>query len=232
MFIADSLKPDSLSGFNEQLHFDFHLATVEEAFSTRADFDIYEAAVIESDVVTPATLDLIRVIKSQNSRMPILIYVHSLHKCHELQVIEQGANHYLLKEDSNLTLFTYLEMIRCRISDFNSVSAIHRFTETAEFNSLTRELTIASKTWRLRSTESFLLHTLSNNMGQILSKERLIYLLWGKASLNKGTELKKYICYLRAKLKDDAELRLEFKQGGYVLYTTTEGVASQQTSCH
>ena len=228
LYIFASLKPDSMSGLNEQLHLDFHLTSVEDACSNRADFDIYEAAVIESDVVTPATLDLIKEIRRQNHRIPILIYVHSLNKCHELQVIEQGANHYLLKEDSNLTLFTYLEMIRVIIREFNSESAIHRLTETTEFNSLTHELTISSQTWKLRSTEAFLLHNLSNNKGHILSKERLIYLLWGKARLNKEPELKKYICYLRAKLKNDPGLRLEFKHDGYVLYSTTEGMAFQR----
>ena len=179
LYISNSLQPECLLRNELQKKYDFHPVTYSDALSLNIDFDIYEVAVIDSDIVTPTTIEIIQKIRETNCHIPIIVYIHVHITDHEEQVIRNGANHYLVKTESDNILFTYLEMIQDRIHEFNNEFAIHRLTESTVFNSLTRELKISSKTWRLRDTEAFLLHNLSNNQGHILSKEKLIYLLLG-----------------------------------------------------
>ena len=59
------------------------------------------------------------------------------------------------------------------------------------------------------------------NYQVVSGKCYLIHGIWGKADINKESELKKYASRVRINLKTDPTLKIEFRDDGYILMSVT-----------
>ena len=166
-------------------------------------------------------LEITLLVREHDQQTPILVYTTHGEPAKEVAVLDAGADEFINKERPPEVLIAYMKRVREKIKKYMNIPHLYRLSDHTTYNSITRELTIDGTTTQLKTIDGRFLQLLCAKNHEVSSKSYLIHGIWGKADINKEPELKKYASRVRANLKTDPSLKIEFRDDGYILMSVS-----------
>lgn len=166
-------------------------------------------------------LEITRLVREHDQQTPILVYTTHGEPAKEVAVLDAGADEFINKERPPEVLIAYMKRVREKIKKYMNIPHLYRLSDHTTYNSITRELIIDGITTQLKTIDGRFLQLLCAKNHEVSSKSYLIHGIWGKADINKESELKKYASRVRINLKTDPTLKIEFRDDGYILMSVT-----------
>lgn len=166
-------------------------------------------------------LEITRLVREHDQQTPILVYTTHGEPAKEVAVLDAGADEFINKERPPEVLIAYMKRVREKIKKYMNIPHLYRLSDHTTYNSITRELIIDGITTQLKTIDGRFLQLLCAKNHEVSSKSYLIHGMWGKADINKESELKKYASRVRTNLKTDPTLKIEFRDEGYILMSVS-----------
>ena len=166
-------------------------------------------------------LEITRLVREHDQQTPILVYTTHGEPAKEVAVLDAGADEFINKERPPEVLIAYMKRVREKIKKYLNIPHVYRLSDHTTYNSITRELIIDGITTQLKTIDGRFLQLLCAKNHEVSGKSYLIHGIWGKADINKESELKKYASRVRINLKTDPTLKIEFRDDGYILMSVT-----------
>jgi DNA-binding response OmpR family regulator len=159
--------------------------------------------VVLLDVVMPEvdgwkTLELIRDV----SDVPVIMLTSRDSELERVRGLRGGADDYIGKPFSPAELSARIEAVLRRSGE--KVDAKELYDDgTVAIDFAARAVTVRGELVPLTPLEFRLLAALTEHVGQVLSRQQLIDLVWGRSYESSGDPVKIYIGYLRKKIEED-----------------------------
>lgn len=159
--------------------------------------------VVLLDVVMPEldgwkTLELIRDV----SDVPVIMLTSRDSELERVRGLRSGADDYVGKPFSQAELAARIEAVLRRSGE--TVDAKEVYDDgTVYIDFAARSVTVRGENVSLTPLEFRLLSALTEHVGQVLSRQQLIDLVWGSAYESSGDPVKIYIGYLRKKIEEE-----------------------------
>ena len=166
-------------------------------------------------------LEITRLVREHDQQTPILVYTTHGEPAKEVAVLDAGADEFINKERPPEVLIAYMKRVREKIKKYMNIPHLYRLSDHTTYNSITQELIIDGITTQLKTIDGRFLQLLCAKNHEVSSKSYLIHGIWGKADINKESELKKYASRVRTNLKTDPTLKIEFRDEGYILMSVS-----------
>lgn len=166
-------------------------------------------------------LEITRLVREHDQQTPILVYTTHGEPAKEVAVLDAGADEFINKERPPEVLIAYMKRVREKIKKYMNIPHLYRLSDHTTYNSITRELIIDGITTQLKTIDGRFLQLLCAKNHEVSSKSYLIHGIWGKADINKESELKKYASRVRTNLKTDPTLKIEFRDEGYIFMSVS-----------
>ena len=166
-------------------------------------------------------LEITRLVREHDQQTPILVYTTHGEPAKEVAVLDAGADEFINKERPPEVLIAYMKRVREKIKKYMNIPHLYRLSDHTTYNSITRELIIDGITTQLKTIDGRFLQLLCAKNHEVSGKSYLIHGIWGKADINKESELKKYASRVRTNLKTDPTLKIEFRDEGYILMSVS-----------
>lgn len=166
-------------------------------------------------------LEITRLVREHDQQTPILVYTTHGEPAKEVAVLDAGADEFINKERPPEVLIAYMKRVREKIKKYMNILHLYRLSDHTTYNSITRELIIDGITTQLKTIDGRFLQLLCAKNHEVSGKSYLIHGIWGKADINKESELKKYASRVRTNLKTDPTLKIEFRDEGYILMSVS-----------
>lgn len=166
-------------------------------------------------------LEITRLVREHDQQTPILVYTTHGEPAKEVAVLDVGADEFINKERPPEVLIAYMKRVREKIKKYMNIPHLYRLSDHTTYNSITRELIIDGITTQLKTIDGRFLQLLCAKNHEVSGKSYLIHGIWGKADINKESELKKYASRVRTNLKTDPTLKIEFRDEGYILMSVS-----------
>lgn len=167
-------------------------------------------------------LEVTRLVRERDKGTHIIVYTSHGEAKNEVALIDAGADEFFSKDKDPEVLAIHLNRLRDRILNKQYVAYIYQLSPDTTFNCVNRILTIREDREQLPYVDGRLLKLLCAKKNDIADKPYLIEGIWGNADIGKESELKKYVSRVRAYLKKDPSLQIEYREGGYILFSTSE----------
>ena len=166
-------------------------------------------------------LEITRLVREHDQQTPILVYTTHGEPAKEVAVLDAGADEFINKERPPEVLIAYMKRVREKIKKYMNIPHLYRLSDHTTYNSITRQLIIDGITTQLKTIDGRFLQLLCAKNHEVSGKSYLIHGIWGKADINKESELKKYASRVRTNLKTDPTLKIEFRDEGYILMSVS-----------
>lgn len=166
-------------------------------------------------------LEITRLVREHDQQTPILVYTTHGEPAKEVAVLDAGADEFINKERPPEVLIAYMKRVREKIKKYMNIPHLYRLSDHTTYNSITRELIIDGITTQLKTIDGRFLQLLCAKNHEVSGKSYLIHGIWGKADINKESELKKYASRVRTNLKTDPTLKIGFRDEGYILMSVS-----------
>lgn len=166
-------------------------------------------------------LEITRLVREHDQQTPILVYTTHGEPAKEVAVLDAGADEFINKERPPEVLIAYMKRVREKIKKCMNIPHLYRLSYHTTYNRITRELIIDGITTQLKTIDGRFLQLLCAKNHEVSGKSYLIHGIWGKADINKESELKKYASRVRTNLKTDPTLKIEFRDEGYILMSVS-----------
>lgn len=166
-------------------------------------------------------LEITRLVREHDQQTPILVYTTHGEPAKEVAVLDAGADEFINKERPPEVLIAYMKRVREKIKKYMNIPHLYRLSDHTTYNSITRELIIDGITTQLKTIDGRFLQLLCAKNHEVSGKSYIIHGIWGKADINKESELKKYASRVRTNLKTDPTLKIEFRDEGYILMSVS-----------
>lgn len=166
-------------------------------------------------------LEITRLVREHDQQTLILVYTTHGEPAKEVAVLDAGADEFINKERPPEVLIAYMKRVREKIKKYMNIPHLYRLSDHTTYNSITRELIIDGITTQLKTIDGRFLQLLCAKNHEVSGKSYLIHGIWGKADINKESELKKYASRVRTNLKTDPTLKIEFRDEGYILMSVS-----------
>lgn len=166
-------------------------------------------------------LEITRLVREHDQQTPILVYTTHGEPAKEVAVLDAGADEFINKERPPEVLIAYMKRVREKIKKYMNIPHLYRLSDHTTYNSITRELIIDGITTQLKTIDGRFLQLLCAKNHEVSGKSYLIHGIWGKADINKESELKKYASRVRTNLKTDPTMKIEFRDEGYILMSVS-----------
>ena len=177
---------------------------------------------LDLDMLGKDGLEITRLVREHDQQTPILVYTTHGEPAKEVAVLDAGADEFINKERPPEVLIAYMKRVREKIKKYMNIPHLYRLSDHTTYNSITRELIIDGITTQLKTIDGRFLQLLCAKNHEVSGKSYLIHGIWGKADINKESELKKYASRVRTNLKTDPTLKIEFRDEGYILMSVSD----------
>jgi DNA-binding response OmpR family regulator len=159
--------------------------------------------VVLLDVVMPEldgwkTLELIRDV----SDVPVIMLTSRDSELERVRGLRSGADDYMGKPFSPAELSARIEAVLRRSGEKTEAKEVYD-DGTVSIDYAARAVSIRGESVSLTPLEFRLLSVLTEHTGQVLSRQQLIDLVWGRAYESSGDPVKIYVGYLRKKIEED-----------------------------
>lgn len=155
---------------------------------------------------------VLRELRERRQSLPVLIMTAHPRQRNVVECLDGGADDYLVKPVHFAEL---LARVRARLRATDGETATELSAGDLKLDLLTRRVTIAGEEIRLTAREFTLLETFLRHPDQVLSREQLVYHVWGHDVDPNSNVVNTYVAILRGKIGNG---RIETMRGmGYRL---------------
>lgn len=164
-------------------------------------------------------IELVEMVRRVDQDTPVVLYTSFATPGNEVAALNKGANDFVSKTTHPDVLVARLKRIYDRICCYPRQPYVYQLSATTVYNSVTRDLCIAGKTVTMKPLDGMLLTLLCAKCNEIGGQDYLLEGLWGRASVGKESEVKKYILHVRKILSPDTTIEIHsVGRGAYCLY--------------
>ncbi|BAY29342.1 winged helix family two component transcriptional regulator [Nostoc carneum NIES-2107] len=219
LLVEDEVK---LARFIElELNYDgYQVSTAFDGFTAITALQKLHPDLVILDLILPGVSgwEICRRLRSTDEQVPIIVLTTKEEASDRIEVLDAGANDYVVKPFSREELLFKVNTQLCKIKK-PEVTEILKF-EDISLNRRTREVYRGQRLLDLTDPEFNLLEYLLIHPRQIITRDRIIEDVWGKYFSGDANIIELYIRYLRLKLEANNEKRvLQTVHGiGYVLH--------------
>ncbi|MCB0704922.1 MAG: response regulator transcription factor [Saprospiraceae bacterium] len=149
-------------------------------------------------------------LRKLKEQIPIIFLTGELEKEQRIRGLKLGADDYVTKPFSMEELFLRVQNILRRV-DFREEKTVNRELfrlGNFEFDPTSRELKLATKTFKLTAIESQLLRLLCLHENEVLERELALKRIWGDDDFIRGRSLNVYVSKLRQYLILDPRIEI------------------------
>lgn len=202
---------------------DFKVETVANGTKAWKVYQEWKPDILLLDLDMPGKdgLEVTRMVREHDRQTPIIIYTSHGEPAKEVAILDAGADGFINKDRSPEVLIAHMKRIGEKIKECMNIPHLYELSGHTTYNAINRELTIDGTTVQLPKNDGRLLQLLCVKNHEVADKAYLVEGIWGKASINKEPELKKYASRVRTALKADPTLRIQSENGGYVLMSVS-----------
>jgi DNA-binding response OmpR family regulator len=136
------------------------------------------------------------------TEVPVIMLTGRDTELERVRGLRGGADDYIGKPFSPSELVARVEAVLRRAQIDNQIKDIYDDGEIA-IDYTAREVKVRGEPVALTPLEFRLLTTLTEHVGQVLSRDQLLEHVWGDAFARGGDEVKLYVRYLRLKIERD-----------------------------
>lgn len=197
--------------FLELQHEGFEVLVSDDGRKALDDFEKFSPDAILLDVMLPSLsgLEVLRRIR-KNSSVPVILVTARGETYDKVNGLDAGADDYLSKPFAIEELLARLRAVLRRSSIKNEDSKNENKNSSGIYKAGNLTLNTESMEVRkdgnlieLSKTEYLLLKTLISNKDTVLSRSKIIDLVWGKEHFIDENSVDVYVRYLRNKIGDD-----------------------------
>ena len=182
-----------------------------------AESGIYDLIILDRMLPGKEGLEVLKEIRKKGIRTPVLLLTSRNSIKDRVDGLDSGADDYLSKPFSKEELLARLRALSRRQTDIIKSEDIK--ISSMIFHPNKGEFECEGETVKLIMKESQLLELLLRNKNQVITKDQILYKLWGFASEVEVNNVEVYISYLRKKLNTvNCNIVIETVRGmGYCL---------------
>lgn len=171
--------------------------------------------ILDRFLVGEAGVSFCRRLRSQGSRVYIILLVSQETLEERLACLEAGADDYFLKPYNSQS---FLKLIRFYLQPLETIPEQLRFGDLV-LDLVTRRLSYKNKNIELTMKEFELLRYLMIHPKEVLSRDQILENVWGDEFQGESNVIEVYIRYLRLKMEAGGQKRLihTVRGVGYVL---------------
>lgn len=199
-----------------------HFTNAEEVIENwyNLEFDICLLDIMLGDM---DGFGLARFIKQQNDEIPIIFLSAKDQINDKIQGLKIGADDYLSKPFSTIELDLRIQaIIKRAINKKNIDDNQHTIIKIGDFIYVENELKLKynNKVFKLTKKENQLINYFFRNPNQLIKREELLKLIWGKIDHNNSRSMDVYINKVRKILSCDPDINIANYHGiGFKLET-------------
>jgi two-component system copper resistance phosphate regulon response regulator CusR len=173
----------------------------------QADLETYDVCVF--DVMLPSLdgFELTRRLRAAGKTVPILMLTARDAVRDRVAGLDAGADDYLVKPFAPEELLARVRALGRRTAAVGGPADILRVADL-ELNVRTREATRAGRRVELTAKEFLLLEALMRHAGHVMTRSRLLDIVWNYDVLTDSNVVEMYIHYLRNKIDRDFDQKL------------------------
>jgi len=174
-----------------------------------AETGIYGVIILDRNLPSVEGVEVLKHLRKQNISTPIILLTAKDTVSNRIEGLDAGADDYLIKPFSKDELLARVRALSRRSENLQTSDTLCVASLCLDMRSC--EVSIGANKVKLTTTEAQLLELLMRNQGQVLTKEQILYRIWG---FNKEVEIKNvelYIFYLRKKI--------DLEKGGVTINT-------------
>ena len=165
----------------------------------------FDAILLDAQLPDDSSLNLVRLLRSETCRVPILILSQSDLLTDKVTILDAGADDYLTKPFASEELYARMRAIMRR-SDL-SLSAKLKLHDL-EMDLYSQRVTRADRIISLTRREFALLEYLLRNQGRVLSRAAICEHVWSMPLESQSNIVDAYIKLLRKKIDQDFSVTL------------------------
>ena len=140
----------------------------------------------------------------ETSQVPIIIATAIGDESAKIQMLQAGADDYVVKPYSLPELHARINAVLRRATAYRAHQDIPEFTkDDLRIDYLSHEVTVSGKDVELTSTEFNLLKELATHAGEVLTHRALLHAVWGAEYGEEREYVRVFVNRLRQKLGDD-----------------------------
>jgi DNA-binding response OmpR family regulator len=134
--------------------------------------------------------------------VPVIMLTSRDSELERVRGLRSGADDYVGKPFSPAELSARIEAVLRRTGEKTVAKELYD-DGTVCIDFAARSVTVRAETVSLTPLEFRLLAALTEHTGEVLSRQQLIELVWGRSYESSGDPVKIYIGYLRKKIEED-----------------------------
>ena len=147
-------------------------------------------------------LDLLRSIRAQNERVPIVVLSSRGDEAAKVQALDIGADDYVTKPFGTDELVARIRAVLRRQADVSAGEPVIR-TGDLEIDLARRSVTVGGRVVKLTPTEYELLRYLALHAGKPVTHTTLLRQVWGEYAVGDKYNTRYVVAQIRKKLGDD-----------------------------
>lgn len=225
LYVEDDINLSSVvRDFLQMQSYDItHFTTAEDVIEnwSKLEFDICLL-----DIMLPGMdgYSLARFIKQKNENIPIIFLSAKDQINDKIQGLKIGADDYLTKPFSTIELDLRIQAIIKRVKNNNSSTEENNkaIIKIGNFTYIENELVLKHKSeyFKLTKKENQLINYFFRNPNQLIKREELLKLIWGKIDHNNSRSMDVYINKVRKIISCDPNINITNYHGtGFKLET-------------
>lgn len=160
----------------------------------------YDLAVIDRMLPIIDGMTIIKAMRRKQIAIPIIIITGMSELNDRIEGLDNGADDYLIKPFHIPELLARIRALTRRPAEIRQ--EMHLCFSDLSFNQTERILTCGKKTLLLTTKESEVLSAFINHPQTLISREQLIYKIWGTDTNIVPGNIDNYISFLRKRLKE------------------------------
>ncbi len=183
----------------------------------------YDLAIIDRMLPIIDGMTIIKAMRRKQIAIPIIIITGMSELNDRIEGLDNGADDYLIKPFHIPELLARIRALTRRPAEIKQ--EVHLCFSDLSFNQTERILTCGKKSLLLTAKESEVLSAFMNHPQTLISREQLIYKIWGTDTNIVPGNIDNYISFLRKRLKEIRSIceiktiygsgyRLEIKNAG------------------
>lgn len=172
-----------------------------------AELNDYDLIVLDILLPHVSGLDVCRTLRGQNAHTPILMLTALDAVGDRVAGLDAGADDYLVKPFAPEELLARVRALGRRHASLPAEADVLRVADL-ELNVRTREATRGGRHVELTAKEFVLLEALMRHAGHVMTRSRLLDIVWNYDVLTDSNVVEMYIHYLRNKVDRDFDQKL------------------------
>lgn len=169
-------------------------------------------------------MDVLRLVAGADPAVPVILHTSHAAPANEARAFSLGAREFVGKDCYPEVLVSRLRNVYGQVCRERRPSQSYCLSSRTRYDRPARVLSIDGRETVLKPLDATLLGLLCAKCNEVVERSYILEGMWGRASLRKELEIKKYVSHVRALLSPDPSIEIRSEgQGRYCLLAPEYG---------